>query len=72
MITLGVFTRLVALVSAIEMLVAYFMVHLPNGFYPVLNGGELVVLFFAAFLVMIVQGAKKLSLEKAFLEKEIF
>ena len=72
LITLGVFTRLVALIAAIEMAVAYFMVHFPNGFYPVLNGGELAVLYFSSFLVMIARGAKKWSLEKIFVEKEIF
>lgn len=71
-LVLGIFVRLSALIAAIEMIVAYFMVHSPNGFFPILNGGELVVMFLAAFLVMIAKGAKKWSLEKIFLEKEIF
>jgi len=71
-LVLGIFVRLAALVAAIEMVVAYFMAHFPNGFYPVLNGGELAVMFFAAFLVMIAKGSGKWSFEKAILGREIF
>lgn len=72
MLIFGIFVRLAALVGAVEMLVAYFMVHFPNGFYPVLNGGELAALFFASFLIMIKKGSGKISLEKSLLQKEIF
>src|SRR3989344_3370668 len=48
----GLFTRGLATVSAIEMAVAFFMAHAPNGLNPIANGGEPAVLFFAAFLVL--------------------
>ena len=71
-IALGFFTRLAALISAIEMIAAYFMVHVSQGVIPIVNQGELALLYFAAFLVITVYGARKLSLEKALLKKEIF
>ena len=71
-IALGLFTRLVAFVAGIEMLVAYFMAHVPNGPVPLLNFGELPLLYFASFLVIMVYGAGKWSLEKALMKKEVF
>jgi len=68
----GLFTRGLASISAIEMAVAFFMAHVPNGWNPLANGGEPAVLFFAAFLVLSVYGNKKWSLEKALLKKEVF
>lgn len=71
-ILLGFFTRLAAFGDAILMLIVYFKVHFPNGWIPIQNGGELALLFFAAFLIIIVYGAGKWSLEKLILRKEIF
>lgn len=71
-ITLGFFTRLAASIAAIELIVAYFRAHLPAGFIPLLNGGEPAVLFIASFIALTVYGARKWSLEKALLKKEIF
>ena len=71
-IVLGLLTRLAALLSVIEMAVAYFMIHTPGGFNPLANGGELAILYLFAFLVMTVYGAGKLSLEKYFFKKEFF
>ena len=51
-IALGLFTRLAALISGVEMLVAYFMAHAPSGLIPLVNKGELALLYFAAFLVL--------------------
>ena len=71
-IPLGLFTRLAAAASAIEMVVAYFIVHVPNGLIPLVNQGELALLYFASFLVLMVYGAGKWSLEKALMKKEVF
>ena len=71
-IAFGVFTRLAAFISAIEMLVAYFMAHAPGGLIPIVNKGELALLYFAAFLVLMKTGAGKWSAEKAILKKEFF
>ncbi len=66
MLILGLFTRYVASISAIEMIVAFFMVHYPKGINPLANGGELAVLFFAAFLVLIAFGSRKFALDNGF------
>ncbi len=63
-VIVGGLTRWVALVGAIEMLVAYFMVHASQGWNPLVNKGELALLYFAAFLVLIVYGGRKLCLTK--------
>ena len=71
LIVLGLFTRGVAIVTALEMLVAWFVAHAPSGWNPLMNHGEAAVLFFAAFLVIIVHGNGKWNLEHALLGKEL-
>jgi putative oxidoreductase len=71
-IALGLFTRLVALITGIEMVSAYLMVHLPHGWIPIVNKGELALLYLSGFLVLIAYGAKKWSLERALFKKECF
>ncbi|TAJ79648.1 MAG: DoxX family protein [Sphingobium sp.] len=62
-IVLGLFTRPVAFVLAGQMAVAYFMAHAPQGFYPVLNAGELAILYTFAFLYFAAAGAGPWSLD---------
>ena len=71
-IVLGFFTRLIAVIAAIEMVFAFFMMHVSQSFIPIINGGELAVLFFAAFILMSKLGNGKWSLEQTLLKKEIF
>ncbi len=71
-IVLGLFSRFAALVGVVEMLVAYFMVHFPQAINPLKNGGELALLYFGAFLVVLVLGNGKWNFEKVFLKKESF
>ena len=68
----GFFGRLGALLGAVQMLVAYVKVHLPNGINPLANGGELALLYFAAFLIVLAYGNHNWSLEKKLLGKEQF
>jgi putative oxidoreductase len=68
-IVLGLFTRVVSLISALEIGVAYFMVHLSQGFFPILNGGELAVLYFASFLVLVAYGVGKWGIDNALFRK---
>ena len=63
-ILIGLFTRITSIISALEMGAAYFMAHFPKGFLPSANGGELALLYFAAFLVLIAYGAGKYSIDK--------
>ena len=71
-IVFGLFTRLAAAVSAIEMIVAYAMAHLGNDLIPVMNGGELSLLYFAALLAVLAFGARRLSLDNMFFHRETF
>lgn len=68
---LGLLVRPMALLGAIEMLVAYFIAHAPQGYNPLANKGELSLLYFAAFLIFAAYGAGKLSLERALLKREV-
>ena len=71
-IALGIFARFGAFFAALQMAVAYFMAHAPKGLIPMLNMGELALLYFAAFLAIMAFGARRWSLEKAIFKKEFF
>ncbi len=61
-IALGVFTSPLAFLASGQMAVAYFQAHLPRGFWPIQNGGELAVLFCFLFLYIASRGSVKWSL----------
>ena len=63
LILLGLFTRLTAFILSGEMAVAYFMAHAPGGFLPILNQGELAVLYCFVFLYFSVAGAGAFSID---------
>lgn len=63
LIVLGLLTRPVALILSGEMVVAYFWRHLPNGFWPILNRGELAALFAFVFLFFAAHGPGSWSLD---------
>ena len=67
----GLFTRLAALLGAVEMVVAYFYAHFPKGFSPFANGGETALLFFVAFLVLFAYSAGIWNLENKLFKKEV-
>jgi putative oxidoreductase len=56
LILVGFFTRPVAFILAGDMAVAYFMRHAPRGFFPLINGGQLAILFCFVFLYLFVAG----------------
>jgi putative oxidoreductase len=60
---LGLFTRPVAFVLAGEMAFAYFLGHSPTGFLPILNGGNLAILFCFVFFYFSFAGAGPWSLD---------
>ncbi len=64
LVAIGLLTWLAALIASGEMAVAYFMVHAPRGTWPILNQGELAVLYCFAFLLIAVRGAGMLSVDK--------
>lgn len=61
---LGMVTKWSSLLLIIDMLVAFFMVHLKNGLLVSNNGYEFVLLILAALVVLLVNGAGSLSLGK--------
>jgi putative oxidoreductase len=63
LITLGLFTRIAAFVASGEMAVAYFTVHLPHGFIPLVNHGEDAVLFCFGFLLLVFIGPGAYALD---------
>jgi putative oxidoreductase len=63
LIVLGLFTRPVAFILAGDMAVAYFLAHAPRGFYPLLNGGELAIVYCFVFLYIAAAGAGPWSLD---------
>jgi len=60
----GLFTREVAFVAAGEMAVAYWAVHAPVNFYPVVNEGDLAILFCFVFLLFVFAGPGAWSLDR--------
>ncbi|MGH8743551.1 MAG: DoxX family protein, partial [Burkholderiales bacterium] len=56
LVLFGLFTRPVAFILSGEMAFAYFMAHAPHGFFPVVNRGELAVLYCFVFLYLAVAG----------------
>jgi putative oxidoreductase len=63
LIVLGLLTRPVALLVALEMLVAYFQFHFPQGGMPIENRGELPLLFMLVWLFFAGNGAGPFSLD---------
>jgi putative oxidoreductase len=56
LLLIGFFTRPVAFVLSGEMAFAYFIAHAPSAPLPILNGGELAVVYCFVFLYLAVAG----------------
>jgi putative oxidoreductase len=65
LLIIGLFTRPVAFILSGMTAVAYFVAHAPQGFYPLLNGGELAILYCFVFLYLAAAGAGPLSVDRA-------
>jgi putative oxidoreductase len=65
LITIGLFTRLAAFIASGEMAVGYFMMHAPQGFWPLVNKGESAILFCFVFLYLAAAGAGAWSIDEA-------
>ncbi|HEV2147445.1 MAG TPA: DoxX family protein [Longimicrobiaceae bacterium] len=63
LVAFGLFTRPVAFILAGQMAVAYFRAHAPQGFWPILNGGELAALYSFVFLYLSARGGGRYSLD---------
>jgi putative oxidoreductase len=65
MIAVGIYPTVVAFIASGEMAVAYFTAHLPRGFWPIMNGGELAVLYCFIFLYIACRGAGRFTITRS-------
>jgi putative oxidoreductase len=63
LIAFGLLTSYAAFIASGQMAVAYFKAHAPQGAFPLLNRGELAVLYCFLFLYIASQGAGGWSLD---------
>jgi putative oxidoreductase len=63
LVMIGLFTRPAAFILSGQMAVAYFMAHAAKGFLPILNQGELAVMYCFVFLCFAVAGAGAFSID---------
>jgi putative oxidoreductase len=56
LLVIGLFSRLSAFILSGLTAVAYFIAHMPLGFFPLLNGGELAALYSFGFLYLAAAG----------------
>jgi putative oxidoreductase len=63
LLLVGLFSRPVAFLLAGEMAFAYFLAHAPQGFWPLLNRGELAALYCFVFLYLSAAGGGPWSLD---------
>jgi putative oxidoreductase len=66
---IGTYTRIVAFILSGEMAFAYFMAHAPRSSYPIVNAGELAVLFCFIFLYFAFAGSGPLSVDRTMLNQ---
>jgi putative oxidoreductase len=59
----GLSTRVAAFVASGEMAFAYLSVHMPQGFFPIINHGESAVMYCFAFLLLIFTGGGTYTLD---------
>lgn len=68
----GLLTRIMAFFGAGQMLVAYVFVHAGQGWNPLVNKGELALLYLVAFAVIFIKGSGKWGLEQMLMKRELF
>ena len=64
LIVIGLFTRPVAFILAGDMAVAYFYAHVPRGFFPQVNMGQLAIMFCFVFLYLFMAGGGAWSVDQ--------
>ena len=64
LLAFGLFARPVAFILAGNMAIAYFMAHASRGFFPLLNGGKLAIIYCFVFLYFWVAGGGEWSLDR--------
>lgn len=64
LVAIGLLTWLAAFIASGEMLFAYYLAHMHRAVLPIQNGGELALLYCAAFLFIATRGPGIFSVEK--------
>lgn len=63
LVAVGLLASLAAFIASGEMAVAYFILHAPHGLLPIVNHGELAVLYCFAFLFIAASGSGRWSVD---------
>jgi putative oxidoreductase len=71
LVALGLWARYAAFFASGEMAVAYFKVHASGGFWPIINKGELAVLYCFVFLYIASRGSGPLSVDALTRKKRV-
>ncbi len=71
MLLLGLYTRPVAFILAGEMAVAYFQVHFPINFWPIINNGQPAILYCFIWLYFSAAGARYLSIDNLIKKRQL-
>jgi putative oxidoreductase len=66
LVAVGLLAGYAAFLTSGQMAVAYFMAHAPRGFWPIVNQGELAVLYCFVFLFIASRGSGALSVDALF------
>ena len=64
LVAVGLWAGYAAFISSGHMAVAYFMVHASGGFWPIVNKGELAVLYCSLFLFIASRGSGNWSVDR--------
>ena len=69
LLVIGLFTRPVAFLLAGEMAIAYWLIHAPESFFPIINRGETAILFCFIFLLFVATGPGTWSADDELLKR---
>lgn len=69
LLVIGLFTRFTAFILSGFTAAAYFYAHAPKSFYPLVNGGELAILFCFIFLFLAAAGGGPISVDRLIRQK---
>jgi len=64
LVAVGLFTRIAAFLLSGEMAIGYWLLHAPRSLYPMVNGGEIMVLYSFGFLYFAAVGPGPWSLDE--------
>jgi putative oxidoreductase len=65
-LALGIFIRPLSFLGAAEMLAAYFIAHASQDIFPIINRGELALLYFLSFILLMFYAPRTYSISDVF------